>query len=98
MAPVAASGLTHRDGTWRLAWIALLVAVGAGVAAGCGGSGPKARASHPGGTINVAIVDTPNAEDLARLTPSLFTDQTHIKVNYTILDEGNLRDVITQDV
>jgi sorbitol/mannitol transport system substrate-binding protein len=46
----------------------------------------------------VAIVDNPNTEDLARLTPSLFTARTQIKVNYTILDEGTLREVTTQAV
>jgi sorbitol/mannitol transport system substrate-binding protein len=34
-------------------------------------------------------------KDLARLTPSLFTAQSHLTVNYTILDEGTLRKVIT---
>jgi sorbitol/mannitol transport system substrate-binding protein len=36
-------------------------------------------------------------QDLAHLTPSLFTDKTDIKVNYTILDEGTLREVTTRD-
>ena len=98
MAPPAPRGLTHRDGTWRLAWVAVLVAAAAGVLAGCGGSGQKVRASHPADSINVAIVDTPNSEDLARLTPSLFTSNSHISVNYTKLDEGTLRDVVTSDL
>ena len=42
--------------------------------------------SQRGGSINVAIVDNPNMQDLARLTPSLFTAKSHIKVKYTILD------------
>jgi sorbitol/mannitol transport system substrate-binding protein len=37
-------------------------------------------------------------KDIAKLTPSLFTAKTHIKVNYTILDEGTLRQVTTRDV
>jgi hypothetical protein len=57
----------------------------------------RERSSWPP-SINVAIVDTPQMQDLARLTPSLFTDKTGIKVNYTILDEGPLREVITRDV
>ena len=61
--------------------------------AGCGGAGHKAQGSNRGGTINVAIVDTPNAKDLARLTPSLFTSKTHVTVKYTILDEGTLREL-----
>jgi sorbitol/mannitol transport system substrate-binding protein len=82
----------------RLARIALLFSIGGIVLTGCGGGSHQARRSNPGGTINVAIVDTPNTEDLARLTPSLFTAATNINVSYTILDEGTLREVITNDV
>jgi sorbitol/mannitol transport system substrate-binding protein len=64
----------------------------------CGGGNGKTREATRGGSINVAIVDTPNTEDLARLTPSLFTAKTHIKVHYTILDEDTLRDVVDSDV
>jgi len=83
---------------WRLAWIALLVAIGGALLAGCGGAKHQARESKRGGSINVAIVRTPNAQDLARLTPSLFTSKSHIRVNYTILDEGTLREVVTSDL
>jgi sorbitol/mannitol transport system substrate-binding protein len=76
---------------------AILVAVGAVVLAGCwGGAGD--RPPDAGGSIDVAIVDTPNTQDLAHLTPSLFTASSHITVNYTILDEGTLREVITSGV
>jgi sorbitol/mannitol transport system substrate-binding protein len=37
-------------------------------------------------------------KDIAKLTPSLFTAKTGIKVNYTVLDEGTLRQVTTRDV
>jgi sorbitol/mannitol transport system substrate-binding protein len=37
-------------------------------------------------------------QDIASLTPSLFTAKTGIKVKYTILDEGKLRQVTTRDV
>ena len=37
-------------------------------------------------------------QDIASLTPSLFTAKTGIKVKYTILDEGKLREVTTRDV
>jgi sorbitol/mannitol transport system substrate-binding protein len=84
--------------TWRCAWIALLVAIGGAVPAGCGGAHRKPHESNRGSSINVAIVDTPNTEDLARLTPSLFTSRTRIRVNYTKLDEGTLRDVVTSDL
>jgi sorbitol/mannitol transport system substrate-binding protein len=51
-----------------------------------------------GGEINVAIVGNPQMEDIAKLTPDLFTKKTGIKVNYSILGEGDLRQVTTRDV
>ena len=88
-------------GTRRLTRIMLLVAVSGTALAGCGGHRIDASARGApsrGGSLNVAIVDTPNTEDLARLTPSLFTARSHIRVNYTILDEGTLRDVVSSDL
>src|SRR5918996_913124 len=85
------------SGTARLAAIAILLAIGAAVLAGCWGDDDEGGMSHRGGSINVAIVDNPQMQDLAHLTPSLFTDRTDIKVNYTILDEGTLREVTTRD-
>jgi sorbitol/mannitol transport system substrate-binding protein len=82
--------------TMRLVVIAIASAIAGLALAACGG-GAKER-HRAGGTINVAIVDNPNMDDLADLTPSLFTAKTHIKVNYTILDEGTLREVTTEDV
>lgn len=49
-------------------------------------------------TISVAVVANPQMQDIASLTPSLFTSKTGIKVRYTILDEGKLREVTTRDV
>ena len=37
-------------------------------------------------------------KDIAALTPKLFTAKSGIKVNYTVLDEGTLRQVTTRDV
>src|SRR5258708_38130082 len=51
-----------------------------------------------GKTISVAIVANPQMTDIASLTPSLFTAKTGIKVKYTILDEGKLRQVTTRAV
>src|SRR5258708_3268583 len=51
-----------------------------------------------GKTISVAIVANPQMTDIASLTPSLFTAKTGIKVKYTILDEGKLRQVTARDV
>jgi sorbitol/mannitol transport system substrate-binding protein len=84
-------------GLWT-ATAVLVVAVGI-VVAGCGGGGGGSTSSNAkGGTINVAIVDNPQMKDIAKLTPSLFSDKTGIKVNYTVLDEGTLRQVTTRDV
>src|SRR5437762_55127 len=49
-------------------------------------------------TISVAIVANGQMQDIARLTPSLFTKKSGIKVKYTILDEGKLRQITTRDV
>jgi sorbitol/mannitol transport system substrate-binding protein len=51
-----------------------------------------------GKTIRVAIVGNPQMEDIAKLTPSLFTKRTGIKVRYSILEEGKLREIVTRDV
>jgi sorbitol/mannitol transport system substrate-binding protein len=92
-------------GTVRLWSVAALVAATGLIAAGCGGGGSKNSSSGSSGTpaagtgsINVAIVDNPQMKDIAALTPKLFTAKTHIKVNYTVLDEGTLRQVTTRDV
>ncbi|MEM7338090.1 MAG: sugar ABC transporter substrate-binding protein [Actinomycetota bacterium] len=49
-------------------------------------------------SINVAIVGNPTLDDIASLTPELFTAETGIEVNYTVLDEQTLREVTTRDV
>src|SRR6476660_1233940 len=67
-----------------------LIVVAAALAAASGHAAGK--------TISVAIVANPQMQDIASLTPSLFTKQTGIKVKYTILDEGKLRQVTTRDV
>src|SRR3954452_5446049 len=89
-------------GTRALSVAAALLAVVGVIATRCGGSDNKGQTSGgggkgKGGSINVAIVDNPQMKDIAKLTPSLFTKQTGVKVNYTILDEGTLRQVTTRD-
>jgi sorbitol/mannitol transport system substrate-binding protein len=74
-----------------------LAAIGA-LGAGCGSSGNGGGSSGGSKSINVAIVDNPQMKDIAKLTPSLFTAKSGIKVNYTVLDEGTLREVTTRDV
>jgi sorbitol/mannitol transport system substrate-binding protein len=49
-------------------------------------------------SINVAIVGNPQMEDIASLTPELFTAETGIEVNYTVLAEQELREIVTRDV
>jgi sorbitol/mannitol transport system substrate-binding protein len=83
----------------RLASIAALFAIVGVTLASCGGdNGGGGSSGGGGGTINVAIVDNPQMKDIAKLTPSLFTAKSGIKVKYTILDEGTLREVTTRDV
>jgi sorbitol/mannitol transport system substrate-binding protein len=72
-------------------WFVALMVVAAALAA-------TASGHTAGKTISVAIVANPQMQDIASLTPSLFTKQTGIKVKYTILDEGKLRQVTTRDV
>jgi sorbitol/mannitol transport system substrate-binding protein len=76
---------------------AAVLAVAGVVAVGCGGD-DDSDSGAGGGSINVAIVDNPQMKDIADLTPELFTKETGIKVNYTVLDEGTLRQVTTRDV
>ncbi len=90
-------------GSLRVCSVAFLLAVVGAVAGGCGGdddddSGGTPASSSEGGSINVAIVDNPQMQDIADLTPSLFTAESGVKVNYTVLDEGTLREVTTRDV
>jgi sorbitol/mannitol transport system substrate-binding protein len=86
----------------RLGSAPALIGLVAAVLAGCGGGGSSggspASGSINGGSINVAVVDNPQMKDIASLTPKLFTAKTHIKVHYTVLDEGTLRQVTTRDV
>jgi sorbitol/mannitol transport system substrate-binding protein len=85
-------------GALRHALIAVLFAIGGTALGGCLGSDDEGSGSKVGGSINVAIVDNPQMQDLAHLTPALFTAKSHIKVNYTILDNGTLREVTTRNV
>lgn len=57
-----------------------------------------ARPASGGGELNVAIVGNPQMEDIANLTPDLFSAETGIDVNYTVLEEGTLREVVTRDI
>ena len=80
-----------RRGTVILVSLAVVALAAAAVAA-------TASARTAGKTISVAIVANPQMQDIASLTPSLFTAKSGISVKYTILDEGKLREVTTRDV
>jgi sorbitol/mannitol transport system substrate-binding protein len=77
---------------------ALVVALTLAVAALAAIVAATASAKSTAKTISVAIVANPQMQDIASLTPSLFTANTGINVKYTILDEGKLREVTTRDV
>ncbi len=86
-------------------WFRLLSALAAlsMLAAACGDSDSAGEESSESGgdgdgSINVAIVGNPQMEDIASLTPELFTADTGIEVNYTILEEQTLREIVTRDV
>ena len=78
----------------RIPVVALTVAVAAIAALLAATASARGTAK----TISVAIVANGQMQDIAGLTPSLFTAKTGIKVKYTILDEGKLREVTTRDV
>ena len=77
-----------------LALLAAALAIVSLGAVGCGGSGGGGGAK----TLRVAIVNNPQMEDIAKLTPSLFTKDTGIKVKYTVPTEATLREIVTRDV
>jgi sorbitol/mannitol transport system substrate-binding protein len=77
-----------------LALLAAALVLVSAAAAGCGGSGGGGGKK----TLRVAIVANPQMQDIAKLTPSLFTKKTGIKVKYSIPTEGTLREIVTRDV
>jgi sorbitol/mannitol transport system substrate-binding protein len=87
----ASTGNARRRSTLA---VALAVAITMIAATFAGAASGRSTAK----TISVAIVANGQMQDIARLTPSLFTKKSGIKVKYTILDEGKLRQVITRDV
>ncbi|WP_320774437.1 sugar ABC transporter substrate-binding protein [Streptomyces sp. CRN 30] len=62
---------------------------GCWVGAGGAGSG--------GDAINVLMVNNPQMVELQKLTADHFTEDTGIKVNFTVLPENDVRDKISQD-
>ncbi|WP_336921060.1 ABC transporter substrate-binding protein [Aquipuribacter sp. SD81] len=65
-----------------------------------GTDGATGAAGDGGGdrSISVAVVGNPQMEDIASLTPEYFTAETGIDVEFTILEEQQLREITTRDV
>jgi sorbitol/mannitol transport system substrate-binding protein len=87
----ASTGVVRRRSTLA---VALAIAITVIAASFAGAASGRSTAK----TISVAVVANGQMQDIARLTPSLFTKKSGIKVKYTILDEGKLRQVTTRDV
>jgi len=78
---------------WRGAAVSLMLVL---VATGCAGWG----AGGGGGgadSISVLMVNNPQMVDLQQLTAKHFTEETGIKVNFTVLPENDVRDKISQE-
>lgn len=88
--------LKSRRRNWRLlAGLATVALVATACASDDGDQGGDGDAA--GGSLNVAIVGNPQMEDIADLTPEFFTEPTGIEVNYTILEEQTLREIVTRE-
>ena len=48
-------------------------------------------------SVNVLMVNNPQMVELQKLTAAHFTEETGIKVNFTVLPENDVRDKISQD-
>ena len=70
---------------------------GASEASDAGSDDGDDAAAGDGGSLNVAIVGNPQMEDIASLTPDHFTADTGISVEYTILEEQTLREIVTRE-
>lgn len=89
----------------RLASLLAMFLTFALVAAACGDDDDSAAGGDTsgddgggdGGELNVVIVGNPQMEDIADLTPELFTEETGIEVNYSFLEESTLREIVTRD-
>lgn len=98
--------LSFHDSRRKRPWTALigLSAATALLATACSSSDDTSSDSTPtddGGadrSISVAIVGNPQMEDIQSLTPELFTAETGIEVEYTVLEEQTLREIVTRDV
>ncbi|MFF9687908.1 ABC transporter substrate-binding protein [Streptomyces sp. NPDC014623] len=65
------------------------------LAAGCAGAGGTSFGG--GDALNVLMVNNPQMVELQKLTAEHFTEETGIKVHFTVLPENDVRDKISQD-
>ncbi|MEU1126278.1 sugar ABC transporter substrate-binding protein [Streptomyces sp. NPDC005899] len=65
------------------------------LATGCAGAGGTSFGG--GDALNVLMVNNPQMLQLQKLTARHFTEETGIKVNFTVLPENDVRDKISQD-
>src|ERR1051325_4252487 len=79
---------------WRGVVVSLMLTlVATGCAAGWGAGGGGGGAD----SISVLMVNNPQMVDLQQLTAKHFTEETGIKVNFTVLPENDVRDKISQE-
>src|SRR5699024_2872423 len=81
--------------TGRAAMWEAIGSVGALALSGCGGAGGSGGGG--GDEVNVLMANNPQMKDLQKLTADHFTEDTGIKVNYTVLPENEVRAKIGQE-
>ncbi len=81
------------SGSWRLAALTAVLALVTSGCAGWGGGG----GSEDADSINGLMVNNPQMVDLQKLTADHFTEETGIRVNFTVLPENDVRDKISQE-
>ncbi|MGD3111395.1 ABC transporter substrate-binding protein [Streptomyces sp. YGL11-2] len=69
----------------------------AALLAGCAGAGGIGGSSGEH-VLNVLMVNNPQMLEVQKLTAEHFTEQTGIKVNFTVLPENDVREKISQDL
>ncbi|MEU9126234.1 sugar ABC transporter substrate-binding protein [Streptomyces sp. NPDC048506] len=69
---------------------------GGALLAGCAGA-DGADGSSGDHVINVLMVNNPQMKEVQKLTPEHFTEETGIKVNFTVLPENDVRDKVGLD-
>jgi sorbitol/mannitol transport system substrate-binding protein len=82
-----------RPASRRLAAPLVAVSLVVSGCAGWGGGGGSGGAD----SINVLMVNNPQMVDLQKLTAEHFTQETGIRVNFTVLPENDVRDKISQE-